>query len=68
MLRLAGVKPSIYCDERDVARVQNGRSVVLALTPGKHTFRSNDSQSQINVDLKAGEAYYIRLDIATGFT
>jgi hypothetical protein len=62
-----GLRPSIYCDERDVARVQNGRSVVLALTPGKHAFRSNDTQSQIEIDLKAGQEYYIRIDLAAGF-
>jgi hypothetical protein len=61
-----GLRPSIYCDEKDVARVQSGRYVVLALGPGKHTFRSNDQQSQIEVDLKPGEEYYIRIDIAAG--
>lgn len=61
-----GLRPSIYCDERDVARVQSGRSVVLALAPGKHMFRSNDKQSQIELELKVGQEYYIRIDIATG--
>jgi len=61
-----GLRPSIFCDEKDVARLQSGRYVVLALAPGKHTFRSNDKQSQIDLDLKAGQEYYIRIDIATG--
>jgi len=61
-----GLRPSIYCDEKDVVRVQSGRYVVLALAPGKHTFRSNDQQSQIEVDLKPGQEYYIRVDIAAG--
>lgn len=62
----SALKPSIYCDEKDVVRVQNGRYVALALTPGKHNFRSNDKQAQIELDLKAGQTYYVRIDLATG--
>ena len=62
-----GLRPSIYCDDKDVARLQSGRYVVLALAPGTHTFRSNDKQSQIELDLKPGQEYYIRIDIAAGF-
>ena len=40
--------------------------VVLALTPGHHTLRSNDKQSQIELDLKPGQEYYIRIDMAPG--
>jgi hypothetical protein len=62
-----GIRPSIYCDEVDVARIQSGRSVVLALPAGKHSFRSNDKQSEIQIDLKSGQDYYIRVEIASGF-
>jgi len=62
-----GLRPSIYCDGKDAARLQDGRYVVLLMTPGMHTFRSNDEQSQIEVDLKSGQQYYIRIDIAEGF-
>jgi hypothetical protein len=58
------LRPSIYCDDKDLARLQDGRYVVLALEPGTHTFRSNDKQSQIELDLKRGQEYYIRIDIA----
>ncbi len=60
------LRPSIYCDDKDVARLQSGRYVVLALAPGGHTFRSNDKQSQIDLVLKSGQEYYIRIDITTG--
>jgi hypothetical protein len=60
------LRPSIYVDEQDVARIQNGRGVILALEPGQHTLRSNDKQSQITLDVKAGRAYYIRLDLNGG--
>jgi len=61
-----GIRPSISCDEKDTARLQSGRFVTLLLTPGKHTFRSNDQQSQIELDLKPDQQYYIRIDIAVG--
>jgi hypothetical protein len=61
------LRPSIFCDEREAARVQNGRYVPLLLPAGKHSFRSTDKQSEIELELEAGRTYYIRLDIATGF-
>ena len=61
-----GLRPSIYVDENDVARLQDGRYVALALAPGTHTFRSNDQQSQVELNLKAGQEYYLRIDIAPG--
>jgi hypothetical protein len=61
-----GLRPSIYCDEHDVARLQDGRFVVLELAPGRHTLRSNDKQSQVDLDLKPGQQYYLRIDIAVG--
>lgn len=61
-----GLRPSIYCDDDDVARLQDGRYVVLALTPGSHTLRSNDKQSQIQMNLKPGQQSYVRIDLAVG--
>jgi hypothetical protein len=60
------IRPSFYCDEKEVARVQNGRYLVLSLKLGRHEFRSNDKQSVVDLDLKATENYYIRLDLAPG--
>jgi hypothetical protein len=62
-----GLRPSIYCDNKDIARLQSGRYVTLALPAGTHSLRSNDKQSQIELELKPGQKYYIRIDIATGF-
>ena len=36
------------------------------IDPGQHTFRSNDPQSGISLDLKAGAQYFIRVKIETG--
>jgi len=61
------LEPSVYCDGKELARMDNGRYFKVKLTPGKHAFRSNDKQSGIEFETKAGEEYYIRVDIATGF-
>jgi hypothetical protein len=62
----SALSPSVYCDETELARMQNGRFFMVKLSPGKHAFSSNDKQAGIEVDLKAGQDYYIRVEIATG--
>jgi hypothetical protein len=62
----AAISPSVYCDEIQLARMENGRYFVT-LPPGKHTFRSNDTQSGIELDSKDYQEYYIRVEITTGF-
>ena len=61
------LSPSVYCDENELARMENGRYFVARLTPGKHVFRSNDKQAGIDEELKPGQKYYIRVELATGF-
>lgn len=60
-------KPSVYCDETQLAKIQNGRFFVVKLDPGKHTFRANDKQSGVELDVKAGQVYYIRVEIVESF-
>lgn len=62
----SALAPSIFCDGAELARMENGRYFTANLEPGKHTFTSNDKQSGIDLDLKAGEEYFVRLEIATG--
>jgi len=61
------LSPSVYCDENELARMENGRYFVVTLPAGQHIFRSNDKQAGVNLDLKPGDKYYIRVEIATGF-
>src|SRR5215467_5194142 len=63
----SALEPSVYCDEVQLARMTNGRYFMVKVDPGKHTFHSNDKQSGIELDAKAGQEYFIRLEIATGF-
>src|ERR1051325_616537 len=61
------LSPSVYCDEAELARMENGRYCTVRLDPGKHSFRSNDKQSGVDLDMKAGQSYFMRVEIATGF-
>jgi len=67
--RYAGsaLAPSIYVDDKQVARVGSGRRVSIRLTPGPHSIRSDDKSSNISLDIKPGQDYYVRVDEETGF-
>lgn len=62
----SALQPSVYCDEVQLARMENGRYFTVKVDPGKHTFRSNDQQSGVELDVKAGQEYFLRVEIATG--
>jgi hypothetical protein len=55
--------PSVFCDEQELARMQNGRYFSVRLDAGKHSFRSTDGQSVADLDVKAGQSYYIRGEV-----
>jgi S1-C subfamily serine protease len=59
------LEPSVYCDEKELATMDNGRYFKVQLPPGTHVCRSND-QSVVSLDLQPGETRYVRIEIATG--
>jgi hypothetical protein len=63
----SALAPSVFCDETELARMENGRYFTVKLDPGKHNFRSNDKQSGMELETKAGQEYFLRVEIATGF-
>jgi hypothetical protein len=63
----AALAPSVYCDDVQLARMENGRYFTATVDAGKHIFRSNDEQSGIVLQAVAGQQYFIRVDIAAGF-
>jgi hypothetical protein len=63
----ATLEPSVYCDDVQLARMDNGRYFVASISPGRHVFRSNDAQSGIEIETSPGQEYFIRIEIATGF-
>jgi len=62
----SALAPSVFCDEVELARAENGRYFTVRLDPGKHSFRSNDKQSGTELDMKAGQEYFLRVEIAAG--
>jgi hypothetical protein len=62
----SALSPSVYCDEVQLARMENGRYFEATVDPGQHTFRSNDAQSGVQLELKPGQEYFIRVEIAAG--
>ena len=62
----SALTPSVYCDEAQLAKMENGRYFTVRLEPGKHVFHSNDKQAGIELDAKAGQQYFIRVEIVAG--
>jgi len=60
-------RPSVYVDETELARSQNGRYLVAKVDPGKRTVRAEDPKHALQMELKAGDCYFFRVEIASGF-
>jgi len=63
----SALEPSVFCDDKELARMDNGRYFVVTLEPGKHTCRMGDKQTGFEIDMKPGEEYYARITIDMGF-
>lgn len=63
----SALKPSIYVDGKQAARLGNGRFVSLQLAPGKHNFDSSMKKAApLEVDVKSKETVYLEMVILTG--
>lgn len=62
----AALKPSVYADDTELVRLENGRFFVARLNPGAHTIRSNDKATGVELEMKGGAEYYVRIDIEAG--
>src|SRR5258706_16455496 len=62
----AALKPPVVVDEVDVAHLHNGDAVQVTVNPGSHKLHSNDKSTGIELDAKAGQTYFVRVDIKTG--
>lgn len=63
----SALKPSIYCDGKEIARMQNGRFFEIDMPVGEHTCYANDKQAGAVVKFEAGNDYYFRTDLQAGF-
>jgi hypothetical protein len=63
----SALKPSVYVDESQVARLGNGRYISLQIAPGKHNFESSMKKSApLEVDVKPNETVYLEMVILPG--
>ncbi len=61
-------KPSVYVDDKTIGRIGNGENFKVKVPAGAHKIFSNDKSTGTDLDAKAGETYYIRIDMKTGLT
>ncbi len=62
----ATFRPSIFVDDKQIARMSNDSRLTINLSPGTHTVRSDDKSSVVTLEAKAGQEYYIRVDESAG--
>ena len=63
----AALRPTVVLDGKDLVNIGNGKVFVAPLSPGHYTFEMDDKKSGTAVDLKSGEAVYLKIEIVPGF-
>ena len=63
---VSGGKPTIYLDGNELAHLQGDHYFSILLDPGTHLFRTD--KSEIRLECKAGEEYYLRLERRGSFS
>ena len=57
-----GWKPAALCDDQQIAEIQGGKYVTLNVSAGKHNFTSSKQKNRVEVDVKPGEQYFVRIN------
>jgi len=57
----AALEPPVYCDGKEVAKMDNGRYFLLMLEPGAHSISSNSKKGIVELKFEAGKEYFIRV-------
>jgi len=66
---LGRVTPTVFVDGRALAKLDGTRFFIVRLDPGSHAFHLKDKKrGGIEMDFRAGEVYYIRMDMREGAT
>ncbi|HEV2314617.1 MAG TPA: DUF2846 domain-containing protein [Candidatus Acidoferrales bacterium] len=63
----AAIHPSLFIDDANVGSLGRGQKFTYTVSPGKHRIHSTAKGSGIDLDAKAGETYYVRLNLKMGF-
>lgn len=60
------LEPSVFVDDIELARMDNGRYFAIKVKPGKHLIRLTDDKKGYAIDMGAGQTYYFRVGIEAG--
>ena len=60
------LEPSVFVDETELARMDNGRYFAIKLKPGKHIIRMTDDKKGYAIDMGPGQTYFFRIGIEMG--
>jgi len=60
------LEPSVFVDETELARMDNGRYFAIKLKPGKHIIRMTDDQKGYAFDMGPGQTYFFRIGMEMG--
>ncbi len=63
----SALRPTVTLDGNDLVNVGNGRVFVGAIAPGHYVFEMDDKKSGTEVDLKPGQAIYMKVELVPGF-
>jgi len=60
------LEPSVFVDDTELARMDNGRYFALKLKPGKHIIHMTDDKKGYAIDMGPGQTYFFRIGIEMG--
>ena len=62
----SALEPSVFVDETELARMDNGRFFAIKLKPGKHIIRMTDDKKGYALDMGPGQKYFFRIGVEAG--
>ena len=62
----SGLEPSVFVDQTELARMDNGRYFAIKVKPGKHIIRMTDDNKGYAIDMGPGQKYFFRIGIEAG--
>lgn len=62
----SGLEPSVFVDDVELARMDNGRYFAVKVKPGKHIVRMTDDKKGYALDMAPGQVYFFRIGIEAG--
>jgi Protein of unknown function (DUF2846) len=60
------LEPSVFVDDIELARMDNGRYFTFKLPPGKHIVHMTQEKKGFAIDMGPGQTYYFRVGIEMG--